>query len=379
MRRLPADERPVFSGYRCLFSAIMSAAAMGCGSQDSGSTVGEDGVPRAFRKMPRAAVWIDSTTVDHAWMSRRVPSMAISTNGTLYYLRDDSTIAAFSSVTRAVHDRAIPQRRLGWSGRANRLAVFGDSLLGLLSTDGRELAVAELQSAQMLWTATLPSPAFDLRLSAGGVHVASFASDSARVYRIKARDVIDRIEARLPDSYRTQPTLRAVVPGFVFSADRNSGLWMFPGDGHLFLWFPSGTTSRTYIPPLRRLGTVAIDGNEQPIQADSTLRSKISLPRYVSVLSDSIAIALYRDSVTATARSPSVSYFVTLVNVKRSQVCADILLPHLSDRNAEFVLVRDTLYALATVIASKPAQRLTRIRYHLRVPACTWLGVQPGL
>lgn len=112
---------------------------------------------------------------------------------------------------------------------------------------------------------------------------------------------------------------------------------------------------------------------------DHSLRSKISLPQFVGVLSDSIALVVYRDSSVAKPALPAWLYYAVIVNAKRSQVCLDMTLPEVAGREAKFALHADTLEVLA---GSRPAMSdcaLTRLRYRIAIASCTWLGVQPGI
>ena len=331
-------------------------------------------------QMSKAMVFIDSLPLPVASASTVIPSVARSENGSLYFLTSDSTVTIYSSVNTPTREFRVPPRASHWTGRAKSIAVYADSLIGFLSSDGRAITIASLRSQQALWSAALPTVAFDIRLSAGGAHVASFAGDSGAILRISNSDTVSASALRQPPTYATYPQLRALLGDFVFYANRRSGMLIFPADAHLFFWFPSGRPDSIYLPPRRRFGTQAVERLKSASPASlEALRSLVSIPRFVGVLSDSTALLVYRDS-TSTPHEPSTrTYYALIVNAKRSRVCLDISMPHLANREVRFLLHQDSLEAIASSDNRASNKSLSRSRYKIALESCGWVGVQRGI
>ena len=331
-------------------------------------------------QMSKAMVFIDSLPLPVASESGAIPAVARSDNGSLYFLSSDSTVTIYSSANTPTREFRVPPRSSRWTGRAKAVAVYADSLIGFLSSDGRAITIASLRSQQAQWSVALPAAAFDIRLSAGGAHVASFAGDSGVIWRIPNSDTVSSSSLRQPPSYATYPQLRAPLGDFVFHANRRSGMLIFPADAHLFFWFPSGRPDSIYLPPRRRFGTQAVERLKSASPASlEALRLQVSIPRFVGVLSDSTALVVYRDS-TSTPKEPSTrTYYALIVNAKRSRVCLDISMPHLANREVRFLLHQDTLEAIASSNNRPSNTSLSRFRFRIAIESCGWIGVQRGI
>ena len=331
-------------------------------------------------RMSKAVPLIDSLPLPVASAHGAVPSIARSDNGSLYFLSSDSTVMIYSSGNAPIREFKVPPKGPRWTGHAKAMAIYGDSLVGFLSSDGLSIIVARLQAPQASWSVSLPAVAFDIRLSAGGAHVASFAGDSGVIWRIPNSDTITTSSFRQPKSYAAYPQLRKLLGDFVFHANRRSGLWLFPADAHLFFWFPSGRPDSIYLPPRRRFGTQAAEKIKDTTTASlEALRSQVSVPRFVGVLSDTTALVVFRDSTSTPTERSTWTYYALIVNAKRSQVCLDILMPQLANREAKFLLHQDSLVAIATSDNHAPSKMLMRFRFKIDVASCTWMGVQRGI
>jgi hypothetical protein len=333
--------------------------------------------PSAFgMPVPPAMVFLDSSRLSLSWPSAEPPLSAVSASGTLYLISDDSTVSVFSETGAHLSELRVPMGALGSGRRPKALAVMGDSLISYLSEDGRTVALQKLPTGEVQWSRQLLATSFDVQLSAGVVHTASYDGDSATIIRHVSSDSTLITVVAKPDAYRMHSGLQAALGNYVFNADRSTGVLMFPGDAHVFFWFPSGRQSRMYVPPLRRLGTVALE--EGSTSASAHTRTQVSLPQFIDVLTDSTALIVYRDS-SAQATTRRLTYFTAIINAKRSQVCLDIELPQLANRNVRFFLRKDTLEALVLGDVASSNTSITRMRYRVSVAACAWLGVQPGI
>ncbi len=329
--------------------------------------------------MPRSIILLDSTVIDSAWRAAELPSVVVSPGGAIRFLRNDSTESYFPPLNGETLALRVPIKSARWSGHAKAIAVYRDSLVGYLGVDGRSVAVVDISTGRTLWSALLLGEAFGLQLSPDGVYVASIDQDSAFIRRVVQANTRVVGEIRLPASYEKHATLGSVVSNYLFHVDRQAVMWMFPGDARMFFSYPSLTEGRLYIPPLRRMGTVALEEADSSTIVTKALRGKISLPQFFGVLSDSTALILYRDSTAVPKDGAAWIYYGVVAHTRRSQVCLDVTLPQLTARSASFALHSDTLEVLAGPVMNSPSSTLTRLRYRIDVKACTWLGVQPGM